>query len=175
VSQDDTPFDWIKIYDGVAIRSTTLHNNTPTGINTADSTLAEMNACNGNANFIGTSGDMTIEFRSIAIVNWQGYQISFPKSGGDLPAPYCGPLEFTSNVEPITLNVANITNVSPAALGGVAHEDFTAITCNIEYRSSYDTAFEGNTGVTFTNRFVVFVDWNQNDILDDAGEVYEIT
>jgi hypothetical protein len=36
-------------------------------------------------------------------------------------------------------------------------------------------AFEGNTDENFTNRFVVFVDWNQNNILNDAGEVFEIT
>lgn len=95
---------------------------------------------------------------------------------GTFPSPYCGPLEFNFDVEPITLvSVADINNVTDAAVDGTpAHEDFTTIVGNMEPGVDYDIALEGNTGGGFTNRFIVFVDWNQNDILDDAGEVYEI-
>ena len=34
---------------------------------------------------------------------------------------------------------------------------------------------EGNTDGAFTSRVVIFIDWNQNMILDDEGEVYEYT
>lgn len=97
--------------------------------------------------------------------------------GGTFPEPYCGPLEFTSIIEPITLvSVAGIDNVSDATIGGSpAHEDFTMIEGDMEVGNSYPIALEGNTNGTFTNRFAVFIDWNQNGILDDAGEVYEIT
>ncbi len=97
--------------------------------------------------------------------------------GGTFPGPYCGPLDFTSNVEPITLvDVAGISNVTDAAVNGTPdHEDFTTISGDMEAGMSYPIALEGNTDGNFTNRFVVFIDWNHNDILDDAGEVYEMT
>src|SRR5690606_16255521 len=97
--------------------------------------------------------------------------------GGAFPAPYCGPLDFTINVEPITLvDVAGINNVTSAVVNGTPdHEDFTAISGAVEQGMSYPIAMEGNTEGNFTNRFVVFIDWNQNDILNDAGEVYEMT
>src|SRR5690606_34079802 len=97
--------------------------------------------------------------------------------GGAFPAPYCGPLDFTANVEPITLvEVAGISNVTSAVLNGTPdHEDFTAISGDMEAGMSYPIALEGNTDGNFTKRFVVFIDWNKNGVLNDAGEVYEIT
>ena len=97
--------------------------------------------------------------------------------GGPFPDPYCGPLDFTSAVEPITLvEVAGISNVTSAVVNGTPdHEDFTGISGDMEAGMSYPIALEGNTDGNFTNRFVVFIDWNQNGILNDAGEVYEIT
>ncbi|MFT4669645.1 MAG: hypothetical protein ACI9HJ_001219, partial [Ulvibacter sp.] len=95
--------------------------------------------------------------------------------GPVFPAPYCGPIVFTSTVEPMTLvDVAGISNVTDPATGGVAHEDFTAMVGSMEEGMTYPIALEGNTDGGFTNRFAVFIDWNQNDVLDDAGEVYEI-
>lgn len=96
--------------------------------------------------------------------------------GGPFPDPYCGPLEFNSGVEPITLvEVAGISNVSDPVLdGSPAHEDFTAIEGDMEEGMSYPIALEGNTGGGFTNSFTVFIDWNQDGILDNASERYEI-
>lgn len=92
------------------------------------------------------------------------------------PEPYCGPLAFTSAVEPITLvDFAGISNVSDATVGGTAHEDFTDINGIVIPGMTYTVTLEGNTDGNFTDTFTVFVDWNQNELLDDAGEVYEIT
>ncbi len=92
------------------------------------------------------------------------------------PSPYCGPLNFIRTIEPITLvEVAGINNRSDAAIGGSpAHEDFTAVEGVMELGANYLVALEGNTNGVFENRFVIFIDWNQNGALDDAGEVYEI-
>lgn len=92
------------------------------------------------------------------------------------PAPYCGPLEFPF-VEPISnVEFSNLTNRSDAAIdGSPAHEDFTSIVADVTAGESFDVVLEGNTAGPFENAFAVFIDWNQNDILDDAGEVYEIT
>jgi len=91
--------------------------------------------------------------------------------------PYCGPLEFTSGVEPISnVEFAGIANTSDPAVGASpAHENFLDISGDVIAGESYDIALEGNTDGGFTNRFAVFIDWNQNEVLDDAGEVYEIT
>lgn len=95
----------------------------------------------------------------------------------EFPGPYCGPLDFSIDIEPITLvDVAGISNVSDAGVNNnPAHEDFTDVVGAMEEGMIYPIALEGNTAGSFENRFVVFIDWNQNDILDDAGEVYEIT
>jgi hypothetical protein len=97
-------------------------------------------------------------------------------AGAPFPSPYCGPLSFTAAVEPISrVIVADIDNASSAALNGSpGHEDFTSIVGTMQQGESYSIALEGNTGGNFENRFVVFIDWNQNGILDDAGEVYEM-
>lgn len=91
------------------------------------------------------------------------------------PDPYCGPIEYTIDVEPITLvELTGISNVTDAAINGApAHEDFTAIVGEMEEGMSYDIAIEGNTG-GYTNSFTVFIDWNQDGVLDNEGERYEI-
>jgi subtilisin-like proprotein convertase family protein len=97
--------------------------------------------------------------------------------GGGFPAPYCGPNVFIIDIEPLTLvEVAGISNVTDATVNAnPSHEDYTAIVGTMEEGISYPITLEGNTAGNFINRFVVFVDWNQNEVLDDAGEVYEIT
>src|SRR5690606_23877749 len=96
--------------------------------------------------------------------------------GLPFPEPYCGPLVFTFDIEPISrVDVADIDNLSdPTVNGSPAHEDFTHIVGNMEQGESYPIALEGNTAGNWVNRFVVFIDWNQNGILNDAGEVYEM-
>ena len=98
------------------------------------------------------------------------------------PAPYCGPITFTSNVEPITLvNFAGINNSSSNLVGVnngttiIAHEDYTAIIGNVTAGSAYTITLKGNTDGTFTNRFMVFADWNQDGDFADANEAYTIT
>lgn len=101
------------------------------------------------------------------------------------PSPYCGPIVFTATtdpVEPITLvNFAGINN-STSALPGtnngttiIAHEDYTSISGNVTAGSSYTITIKGNTAGPYTNRFMVFADWNQDGDFDDASEAYTIT
>lgn len=98
-----------------------------------------------------------------------------PKSGVEFPYPYCGPLAF-GTVEPITLvEVAGISNSTSALLdGSPGHEDFTHIVGEMGRGMTYPITLKGNTVDAGNNRFVVFIDWNQNNVLDDAGEVYVI-
>ncbi|QBZ98413.1 T9SS type A sorting domain-containing protein [Flavobacterium sangjuense] len=97
------------------------------------------------------------------------------------PAPYCGPMTFTSAVEPITLvNFAGINNSSSATVGAsngttiFAHEDYTAIVGNVTAGSAYPITLKGNTDGAFTTKLRVFIDWNQNNVFTDSGESYDI-
>jgi len=97
------------------------------------------------------------------------------------PLPYCGPLTFTSNVEPITLvNFAGINNSSSALVGAndgttiIAHEDYTSITGNVTAGSSYSITLKGNTDGTYTTYLRVYIDWNQNNDFTDSGESFDI-
>ena len=91
------------------------------------------------------------------------------------PDPYCGPLNY-SVVEPITyVEIADLKNRTDNILdGSPAHEDFTFVTGELEQGVTYEIILEGNTAGEYVNHFAVFIDWNQNGILDDEGEVYLI-
>jgi hypothetical protein len=91
-------------------------------------------------------------------------------------APYCGPLDFTTNVEPITLvNFAGINNATSPTLNGTPdHEIFATPTGNVTAGSAYTITLQGNTDGAFTNRFMVFADWNQDGDFADTDEAYTI-
>ncbi|RYF46070.1 MAG: hypothetical protein EOO39_50290, partial [Cytophagaceae bacterium] len=89
------------------------------------------------------------------------------------PAPYCGPITFTTGREPITLvNFAGINNTSPAPTGGVAHQDFVSISGAVTAGTSYPYVLKGNTDGGFTDYFAIFADWNQDGDFNDASESY---
>ncbi|MCX7549202.1 GEVED domain-containing protein, partial [Xanthomarina sp. F1114] len=44
----------------------------------------------------------------------------------------------------------------------------------LDVGETYTVSVEGDTKGPFDNDIVAFIDWNQNGVLDDAGEVYEI-
>ena len=124
-------------------------------------------------------GDFTVwtPFSTLGITEYQSVAFIIEgESNAAFPGPYCGPLEFTSAVEPMTnVEFAGISNRTDGAVNGTpAHEDFTSVSGDVLAGESYEIALEGNTDGGFTDRFAVFVDWNQNDVLDDDGEVYEI-
>lgn len=130
------------------------------------------------SHWLSSSGDIDPCETGFTYGEFEDYKFTVEGGGGGgtFPDPYCGPLDFTTNVEPITsVQVAGINNVSdPTVDGSPAHEDFTAVSGDMETGMSYDYALEGNTAGGFTNRFVIFIDWNQNGVLNDAGEVYEV-
>lgn len=90
------------------------------------------------------------------------------------PNPYCGPLTFSVNVEPITLvNFAGINNSSSATVSGTAHENFTAISGNITAGQTYPITLKGNTDGDYRTVLSVFIDINRdNDFLDPNERVF---
>ncbi len=100
-------------------------------------------------------------------------------SGPNSFLPYCGPVAYTSGLEPITfVNFAGINKTYPNTVvpgaTGVFHKKFTDV-ATVSQGSANPISLNGNTdssGFLFTNIFTVFIDWNQNGILNDSGEVY---
>ncbi|MDO5509216.1 MAG: choice-of-anchor J domain-containing protein [Weeksellaceae bacterium] len=92
-------------------------------------------------------------------------------------APYCGPLVYYLTTEPITLvDFAGINNATSAeGAESAGHMDFTDQVGHVVPGETYTITLQGYTGGNYANRFVIFIDWNQNGVLDDAGEVYEVT
>lgn len=96
-------------------------------------------------------------------------------ASAQFPAPYCGPITFANNEEPITLvQFAGIDNASPNAIAGPAHQDFTAITGSVTAGQTYPITLKGQTDGNFNTNLSVFVDWNQNGVFTDAGETYNV-
>lgn len=117
-----------------------------------------VDACTG---FFGQAEDYTIDVQATSV-------------NAPFPYPYCA-VDYTLDIEPITLvEVAGISNATSAGINGSpAHEDFTDIVGEMVEGESYTIALEGNTG-GYTNSFTVFIDWNQDGILDNEEERYEI-
>lgn len=104
-----------------------------------------------------------------------GCSISTFKTKVDPFAPYCGPLTYSSGVEPISsVQFGGMTNASsPVIAGATPHEAFTDKIANVNAGGTYPITLQGNTGgASYTNRFIVFVDWNQDGDFLDEGETY---
>ncbi len=91
-------------------------------------------------------------------------------------SPYCGPVTFTNVLEPITyVNFAGIdktySNATVPVVTAVHHKIFTDI-ATVAQGSTNVMSLKGMTDGGFTNRFIVYIDWNQNGVLNDSGEVY---
>src|SRR5690554_8031924 len=86
---------------------------------------------------IKSSGVITVEAEAGAVIkfnNPDGAQVTlddiiwtaFDSGGGTFPDPYCGPVDFSSTIEPITkVTFAGIENSSSDSTSSPAHEDFT--------------------------------------------------
>jgi len=91
------------------------------------------------------------------------------------PAPYCN-VTYPDDVEPITQVIfAGINNTSPAPINATPQlENFTSLTANVVQGQSYPITVKGNTAGSWTNYIRVYIDWNQNNSLTDAGESYDL-
>ncbi len=93
---------------------------------------------------------------------------------GEFEDDYCI-VDVVIGVAPITkVTFSDINYTSPAGLNAPAHEFFLNTQGNIERGSQYEFTVEGNTNGVGTYYYTAFIDWNQNGILDDEDEIYEI-
>jgi len=93
------------------------------------------------------------------------------------PGPYCAVDETGVSVEEITTVAFGGTTINNTDIASVSIDE-TATIITVSQEETYTLQVEGNTYDTataaFDNDIVAFIDWNQNDVLDDAGEIYEI-
>lgn len=139
------------------------YTNTPAGTPFSDASMTiETGVGKGNPDFTGST---------FADRGWNG-TIHYCTT---TTSSYCGPITFEFDVEPIThVEVAGIANTTSPDVSEPAHEDYSGIIGNMIQGEDYAIALEGNTNGNWENFFTVFIDWDQNGVLDDAGEVYEI-
>jgi hypothetical protein len=89
------------------------------------------------------------------------------------PEPYCNITEDDyEDVEEITGITFNNESVSFTPDFTNALIDLTANTLNVQAGQSYPISIAGDTYGDYINVITVFVDWDQNGILNDENEVY---
>lgn len=95
--------------------------------------------------------------------------------GGDdeFPFPYCDITDPQIDVEEITSVEFGDTAIVNENYTDVL-VDYTSTVVNFEKGQTYTLIVEGNTYGNFDNDVYAFIDWNQNGVLDDAGEVYNV-
>ncbi len=87
---------------------------------------------------------------------------------------YCTPT-FPTGVEPICRVIFyTIDNSSSCTTGGSAYEDFTTVSTTLIPGNTYAITVYGNTAGNYTNHINVYIDWNDNGVLNDPGESYYI-
>ena len=87
-------------------------------------------------------------------------------------AQYCTP-SFPSGTEPICrVQFNTIDNSSSCTPSGASYENYTTISTSLTSGNTYPITIWGNTNGNFTNHINVYIDWNNNGVLNDAGENY---
>lgn len=99
--------------------------------------------------------------------------LTFGLQAQNFPAPYC-------DIDPEGTTVEEITTVIFAGLS-IINMDASSIlvdaTDNVGFINQGDSStitVTGNTVGDFDTDIVAFIDWNNNEILDDDGEVFQI-
>ena len=96
--------------------------------------------------------------------------LSFGAYAQSFPGPYCDvtvydTVEMITQIELNAVTINNTNDEDPLV-------DQTASVVNLEKGQSYTITLKGNTEGDYVNKFIMYIDWNQNGILNDAGEDY---
>lgn len=99
--------------------------------------------------------------------------LTFGLNAQTFPSPYCDIDDAGTTVEEITsIDFAGITITNMDSSSILI--DKTETVAEILTEETYSLVVSGNTVGDFDNDIVAFIDWNNNEILDDTGEIYEI-
>ncbi|TXE19640.1 T9SS type A sorting domain-containing protein [Psychroserpens burtonensis] len=99
---------------------------------------------------------------------------AFSANAQPFPAPYCDITDAND------VTVEEITSIDFAGTSIINTDtnsvlvDKTTTTIFVVPESIYTLQIKGNTYGDFNTDIVAFIDWNQNDLLDDVGEIYSV-
>lgn len=97
--------------------------------------------------------------------------LSFAAQAQDFPFPYCSIANTSVEaITSVTFGGTTITNTNSSSI----LIDKTATVVDVMPEDIYTITVKGDTSGNFDNDIVAFIDWNQNGILDDEGEIYAI-
>lgn len=90
----------------------------------------------------------------------------------DVLGEYCTP-GISQEVEPMTkVEFSNISKTS-SVTSTEGYEDFTDEVANVNAGETYTIKMQGKAKWNWNvNTYTVFIDWNQNGIMDEEGEIY---
>ncbi len=93
-------------------------------------------------------------------------------AAAQFPSPYCDitEVEGVEEITSITFGGATIANSNTTAILA----DYLATIANVDPGSTYPIVVKGNSYGDYDNDYVAYIDWNRNNILDDAGEIFYI-
>ena len=91
----------------------------------------------------------------------------------NFPAPYCNISNSGTITEEITSVQFESTSIINTDITSILVNK-TAIIADAEIGQTYYVIVKGDTKGNFANKILAFIDWNHNDILDDAGEIYDM-
>ncbi len=98
--------------------------------------------------------------------------LTFGVQAQTFPLPYCEIIDgvIVEEITSVDFAGASISNTDAVSV----LIDETATIATVTQDEIYTIEVAGNTYGPFDTDIVAFIDWNQNDVLDDAGEIYEI-
>ena len=128
-------FDYLRIYDGVDTSGTVLYDNSSSGANSGDITLADMIGSNGSSIFTGTSGSLTFFFHSSTVVDYGGWDAEITAvSGGGGGGSVCSQSHpFGAAAAGGSGSSVDSTFKTAADLVVAAGEDFTLETIEVPF------------------------------------------
>jgi hypothetical protein len=88
------------------------------------------------------------------------------------PSPYCNITEYYDIEEITSVSFANAAITNSVASSVLI--DKTATVANVQPGQSYAITVKGNSYGSYDNEYVAFIDWNHNNVLNDAGEEFYI-
>lgn len=97
---------------------------------------------------------------------------SFAATAQSFPNPYCD-ISVYFDIEEITSIDFNGTQITNANTGSVLI-DKTATVVNVTAGQPYTIEVQGNSYGEYDNEYAAYIDFNHNNILDDAGEMFYI-
>lgn len=89
------------------------------------------------------------------------------------PEPYCNIVATGTSTEEITSVIFGETTIINTDFTSILLDQTSTIVV-VAPGENYVLTVKGNTKGNFDNDIVAYIDWNRNDTLNDAGEVYEV-